>query len=40
MMSALKFLGLKHEGKHHRGLDDAQNIARIANLILPRLSLT
>jgi inhibitor of KinA sporulation pathway (predicted exonuclease) len=27
--SALKYLGMKFEGSHHRGLDDAKNIARI-----------
>lgn len=39
MMTALKYLGLKHQGTHHRGLDDARNIARIANIVLPRLTL-
>jgi inhibitor of KinA sporulation pathway (predicted exonuclease) len=27
--AALKHLGLEFEGRHHRGIDDARNIARI-----------
>lgn len=37
MDRALKHLGLKLEGTHHRGIDDARNIARIALTILPQL---
>jgi inhibitor of KinA sporulation pathway (predicted exonuclease) len=29
MAEALKFLGLPLDGTHHRGIDDARNIARI-----------
>ena len=29
MMSALKRDGIKPEGVHHRGIDDAKNIAKI-----------
>ncbi len=35
MEQALTRLGLRLEGTHHRGIDDARNIARLANLILP-----
>ena len=38
MKGALSHLGLPLEGTHHRGIDDARNIARIAAVILPRLS--
>lgn len=34
MAKALEILGLKIEGVHHRGIDDARNIARIAQLIV------
>jgi inhibitor of KinA sporulation pathway (predicted exonuclease) len=30
---ALKHLGLEFEGSHHRGLDDARNIARIVRKV-------
>jgi len=35
MAKALKVLGIKLEGTHHRGIDDARNIAKIAVQILP-----
>jgi len=35
MMGALARLNLTPEGRHHRGIDDARNIARIAMQILP-----
>jgi inhibitor of KinA sporulation pathway (predicted exonuclease) len=31
---ALKYLGLAFEGSHHRGIDDARNIARIVRKVL------
>jgi len=31
MMGALKICGIEHSGTHHRGLDDAINIAKILN---------
>lgn len=34
MSKALTHLGLSLEGTHHRGIDDARNIARIAQLLL------
>src|SRR5690606_10631645 len=37
MARALAPAGLKLEGTHHRGIDDARNIARLAALVLPRL---
>jgi len=37
MSQALKKAGLPLEGTHHRALDDAKNIARLALWILPRL---
>lgn len=37
MAGALRHLGLPLEGQHHRGIDDARNIARIAQLILPQI---
>lgn len=37
MKGALDLMGLPLIGTHHRGLDDARNIARLAKLILPRL---
>lgn len=36
MNGALKHLGLTLEGTHHRGIDDARNIAKIARLLLPQ----
>lgn len=38
MRQALRILGLELEGAHHRGLDDARNIARIAIRVLERNS--
>ena len=38
MSAALKIAGMRLEGTHHRGIDDARNIARLAELILPRSS--
>lgn len=29
MMEMIKKLGLKHEGKHHSGIDDVENICNI-----------
>lgn len=37
MSRALSIMGLKMEGTHHRGIDDAYNIAKLANIILPVL---
>jgi inhibitor of KinA sporulation pathway (predicted exonuclease) len=37
MKRALAHSGLTLEGTHHRGIDDARNIARLARLILPVL---
>lgn len=34
---ALRLLGLPLSGTHHRGIDDARNIARLTGWILPRL---
>jgi len=35
MAKALNILGIKLEGIHHRGIDDARNIAKIAVQVLP-----
>ena len=35
MRKALNILGLELKGLHHRGIDDALNISRIARIILP-----
>jgi len=35
MMRALEYLKIPAQGRHHRGIDDARNIARIAERILP-----
>lgn len=37
MPAALKLLNLPLEGTHHRGIDDARNIAKIARAILPQI---
>ena len=37
MAKALKQLNLPLEGVHHRGIDDARNIARIAQQLLPHI---
>ncbi len=37
MARALEVVGLPLEGTHHREMDDARNIARLAVLILPHL---
>jgi inhibitor of KinA sporulation pathway (predicted exonuclease) len=37
MKHALRLLGLPLEGQHHRAIDDARNIAKIAQLILPAI---
>ena len=37
MARALEIAGLSLMGTHHRGMDDARNIARLATLVLPRL---
>jgi inhibitor of KinA sporulation pathway (predicted exonuclease) len=34
MRQALSILGIPLEGQHHRGIDDARNIAKIARLLL------
>lgn len=37
MERAMAHAGLPLEGTHHRGIDDARNIARLAALVLPAL---
>lgn len=37
MRQALDLLDLPHTGHQHRGIDDARNIARIAQAVLPHL---
>ena len=37
MAAALRKLDLPLEGTHHRGIDDARNIARIAQKLIPQL---
>jgi inhibitor of KinA sporulation pathway (predicted exonuclease) len=37
MPQALEMLGIKLEGTHHRGHDDAWNIAGILTMLLERL---
>jgi inhibitor of KinA sporulation pathway (predicted exonuclease) len=37
MERALGYAGLRLEGTHHRGINDARNIARLAALVLPAL---
>jgi inhibitor of KinA sporulation pathway (predicted exonuclease) len=37
MAAALKISRIPLEGTHHRGIDDARNIAKLARLILPKL---
>lgn len=37
MKAALSILKLPLEGTHHRGIDDARNITKIARVILPEL---
>ena len=34
MDKALEYLGIDLEGTHHRGIDDARNIAKIAHEVL------
>ena len=36
MAKALRIAGLELEGTHHRGIDDARNIAKLARLILSK----
>ena len=38
MSKALRILKIPLQGTHHRGIDDARNIAKIAQVILPKLS--
>ena len=38
MKRALSIAGILQSGTHHRGIDDARNIAKLAKLILPGLS--
>lgn len=35
MRGALEMMGIPLEGTHHRGIDDARNIAKLAQIILP-----
>ena len=35
MKAALSMFGIPLEGRHHRGIDDARNIAQIARVMLP-----
>lgn len=37
MKGALAYMGIPLEGTHHRGADDARNIAKLAGIILPEL---
>ena len=37
MTAALDLLGLPLAGTHHRGIDDARNIARIVQKTLPNV---
>jgi inhibitor of KinA sporulation pathway (predicted exonuclease) len=37
MSKALAHVGLQLQGTHHRGIDDARNISRLAELVLPQL---
>lgn len=37
MKAALAMLNLPLEGQHHRGIDDARNIAKIAQILFPQL---
>jgi 3'-5' exoribonuclease 1 len=39
MAKALAKEGISLEGTHHRGLDDARNIAKLAQIILPQIVL-
>jgi len=36
MIGALRHLKIIAEGRHHRGIDDARNIAKIAAVVLPK----
>lgn len=38
MAAALRYLKLPLEGHYHRGIDDARNIAKIAQIILPQIN--
>jgi len=38
MKRALHILGIRLEGRHHRGIDDARNTANIAKMILKQES--
>lgn len=37
LKEALAHAGLHFEGRHHRGVDDARNVGRLATMILPQL---
>jgi len=37
MKAALQILHVPLDGQHHRGIDDARNIAKIAKIIIPRI---
>ena len=37
MKRALQYLGIALDGTHHRGIDDARNIAKIFQVILPEI---
>ena len=39
MKRALSIANIPLEGTHHRGIDDARNIAKLARLVLPKLEL-
>ena len=34
MMAILRYLNIKHEGRHHSGIDDVKNICKIAQVLL------
>jgi inhibitor of KinA sporulation pathway (predicted exonuclease) len=38
MKGALRRMGIPLDGRHHRGIDDARNIAKLAQIILPALT--
>jgi inhibitor of KinA sporulation pathway (predicted exonuclease) len=37
MKRALELMGIPLDGQHHRGVDDARNIAKIARVMLPQM---
>lgn len=40
MMDMLKALGIKHEGKHHSGIDDVANISNICIELISKKNAT